>query len=85
MEEVSANPVLLLGMGGAKSGKPHQFGVHLGLFNHERIARSDGFHLGVSQRGGIKVFQATDRHIAAHHLRNELGFGFKRLPHVRVE
>src|SRR6266487_2019917 len=85
LEEISANPVLLLGMGRAKSGKPDQLGVNLRFFDHERIAGSDGFHFGVSQRGGFKVFQATDRHIAAHYLGDELRFGLQRLPHIRVE
>ena len=72
-------------MGRAKSGKPHQLSVHLGFFNHKRIAGSDGFDLGVSQRGGFQVFEATDRHIAAHHLGDELRLGLQRLPHIRVE
>ena len=85
LQEISANSILFLGMGRPEPGEPHQLGVHLGFFNHQRIAGSDGFDLGVRQRGGIKVFQAADRHIAAHDLRDELGFRFECLPHVGIE
>ena len=36
--EIGADAVLLLGVGGAESGEPHQFGIHLGFLNDERIA-----------------------------------------------
>ena len=77
---VEALRVLLL-----QPRQSHQFGVDRGFLDHERVAGSDRFHLGVSQRCGIHVFGAADGGIAGHHLGDEAAFRFQGLPHVGVE
>ncbi len=47
--EIGTDAVLFLGVGGTQPGEADQFSVHLGFFNHQRVARCDGFHLGVGQ------------------------------------
>ena len=76
---------MFLGVGGAKSREPHQFGVHLCLLDHERIAGRDGFDFGVGERGGVHVLEAANGHVAGHHLGDELRLRLQRLPHVGVE
>ena len=85
MAKTAADAILFLGMGGAQPGQPDQLGVHLGFFDDERIAGSDGFDLGIGQRGGVHVFEAAHGHVPAHHLGDELGLGFQRLPHIGIE
>ena len=85
MAKTAADAILFLGMGGAQPGQPDQLGIHLGFFDDERIAGSDGFDLGIGQRGGVHVFEAAHGHVPAHHLGDELGLGFQRLPHIGIE
>ena len=85
MAQAGADAILFFGMGGAQPGQPDQLGVHLGFFNDERITRRDGFDLGVSQRGGIHVFETAHGHVAAHHLGDKFRLGFQRLPHIGVK
>jgi hypothetical protein len=75
--EIGADSVLLLGMGGAESGEPHQFSVHLRLFDDERVARGDGLDFGLGQGGRIEVLKPTDGHVAAHDLGDEFGLGLQ--------
>src|SRR5438552_56286 len=63
--EICADAVLFLSMGGAESGESNQFGVHLRLFNHERVAGGDGFDFGIGKRCRIEVFKAANGHVAA--------------------
>src|SRR5438094_7338031 len=69
----------------AQPGESHQFGVNGGLFDNERIPGSDCFDFGISERAAVDVLAAAKRGVAAHDLVDELGFGFERLPHIRVE
>ncbi len=85
MAQTAADAILLLGMGGAQPGEPDQLGIHLGLFDDKRIAGSDGFDLGIGQRGGIHVFKPAHGHVAGHHLGDELGLRLQRLPHIGIE
>jgi hypothetical protein len=76
---------LFFGMGGTQPRELHQLGVHLCLFNHERIAGGDGFDFGIGERGRVEVFNTANGHVAAHHLGDELGLGLQGLPHIRIE
>ena len=70
---------------GAKPGQPHDLGVDLGLFDHERIAGGDGFDLGIGQGRGVQVLDLADMALVGHDLPDEFGFGFQDAPHIRVE
>jgi len=56
------------GVGGAQPGQPDQLGVHLGLFDDERIAGSDGFDLGVGQAAESMSSSRRTVIVAAHDL-----------------
>ena len=83
--EIGTDSVLLLSVGRAQPRKTHQLGVHLGLLNDQRIAGCNGFDLGVGKRSRIQIFEAANRHVAAHHLGDELRFRLQGLPHVGVK
>jgi hypothetical protein len=83
--EIGTDAVLFLGMGGTQPREADQFRVHLGFFNHQRIARCNGLHLGVGQRRGVQIFKPPNRHVATHHLRDELRLRLQRLPHIGVK
>ena len=59
--------------------------VHTSLLNHQRIARSQGFHLGIRQRRQFHIFQRPDTLVALHHLGNEARLGLQGLPEVTVK
>jgi len=83
--QIRPDAVLLLGVGGAQPCEPHQLRIYLSFLDHQWIAGSDGFHLGVGKCRRFQVFHTANGHVAAHHLGDELGFGLQRLPHVGVE
>ena len=85
MAQIGTDAVLFLGMGRAQPGEPHQPSIHLCFFDHERITGSDGLDFGVGQGRRVEVFHTPNGHIAGHHLGDELGLGFQRLPHIGVK
>jgi hypothetical protein len=65
--------------------EPGHFRVHAGLFDDQRVARSQRLHFGIRQRRQLHVFQRADALVALHHLGDETRLGLQCLPHVAVE
>ena len=64
--DVGADAVFRFRVLRTQPGQPRDFRVHRSLFNQQRIARRDGFHLGIRQRPRINVFQVPDVRVAGH-------------------
>jgi hypothetical protein len=76
---------LLIGMYRSKLIQLSDFGVDLDLFDDGRIAGCNRLDLGVSESAALQILRGTHRRFSPHHLVDEAGFGFERLPHVGVE
>ena len=68
-----------------EDGQPLQFSVGFGEREHRRVARGDGFHLGIGQFLPADVLGPAGGVIPCHDLRNKPGLGFEGLPHISVE
>ena len=83
--KAAAGDVLLVGVVLLEHGQLLDLGVGLGQRQHGRVARGDGLDLGVGQFLAADVLGAADGGLAGHHLGDEAGLGFQRLPHIGVE
>jgi hypothetical protein len=66
-------------------GETHHLGIDVRFLDDQRIARSNGFHLGIGERGGVHILGAAHGRVAVHHLGDEAAFRFQRPPHAGVE
>ena len=85
LAKLRADRVVLVQVGGAKLVELAEFSVDLHLLHHGGIARGDGLDFRVGERAALEVFGHANRGLPAHHLLDEAGLGFKRLPHIVVE
>ena len=76
---------LLVGMNGAQLVELADFRIDLDLFNDGRIAGGDCLDLRVGESAAVEVLGRANRRFSPHHLLDEAGLGFQRLPHVRIE
>src|SRR5579863_1363840 len=85
VENLPTDMSLLIGVNGAQQIELSDFGVDVDLFNDGRIARGDCLDLRIGERAALKILGRPDRGFSPHHLLDEAGLGFERLPHVSVE
>ena len=83
--DAAADVILAVGVLAFQAREAQYFGIHARLLDDERIARCNGFHLRVSERGGVHIFGAAHGCIACHDLCDEAAFCLQRLPHVGIE
>ena len=62
-----------------------KLGIDTRFFQHQRIARRQGFHLRIRQRGQFNILCATHPGIPLHDLSDESRLCLKRLPDVGIE
>ena len=80
-----ADMTLLIGVNGAQLVQLADFRVDLDLFNDGRIAGGDRLDLRVGESAAFEILRRANRSFSPHHLVDEAGLCFERLPHVGVE
>jgi hypothetical protein len=85
MTNLGAQSKLSFNMLRAEPGQAGNLRINARLFNHHRIAGSNGFDLGIGQCRAINILDASQISFAGHHLGDKPRLGFERLPHIRVE
>ena len=80
-----ADMALLIGVNGAQLIELSDFRIDLDLFNDGRIAGCNRLDLRVGERAALQILRRAHRGFSPHHLLDEAGLGFERLPHVGVE